>query len=150
MNPEGKAGPRSDVVARLNDGDALETQVTRFPIVSLFGDVTSQFNSGRRHRARWNLVSRFRDSVRYRPLQPLTAGSHVVVLKVSDLAGNPAQKSWSFTVDSKSRDHLDDKPATTGVTASQTTSTTSSPGSWPGRSNPAPYQKQQNYREAPI
>jgi len=110
--PEGNAGPRSDVVARLNDGDVSETQVNLTSLkVTLDGtDITSQLQLRSRTSRKVKPGTPFQKiKVRYCPLQPLAAGSHVVVLNVSDLAGNPAEHSWSFSVNPKQHDHRDDE-----------------------------------------
>ncbi len=112
IKPERRVGPRSDVVVKLNDGDFTQSQVDLSSLsllvdgievksaVSVFTKTARKAKPGKAF---------MKTKLRYKAPQAFSAGSHTVLIKVSDLAGNATEKSWSFTVKSGDKDDRDDE-----------------------------------------
>lgn len=114
VHPNHSAGPHSDITAMLNDGNISESQINLASLKLMVDgtDVTSQValsvrTSRQVKLGRGQIFQKIK--VRYRPPQPLSIGIHTVDLTVSDLAGNAADKSWSFNVHPRAGDDRDDE-----------------------------------------
>lgn len=115
VKPTSVTGPRPHILAKVHDGSILESQLDleslefRLDGADIKSQVQVLSRTARQAKAGKEKVFQ-RTKLRFRPVQGLSAGSHTVSLKVSDLAGNQSTQTWSFTVRSKDKDDVDDEP----------------------------------------